>query len=89
MQSILANQNGVEVQDDVSMHIEVKKVTDNIVICNLVAGGFTSEILLKRGDYDMLVEKGFFHLNSLNKQLSKGTVATSEVYAQINPHLVG
>ena len=75
-------------QDESSMQIEVKKVTDNIVICNLHAAGMTSEFLLKRGDYDALVERGFFRLNSIYQQDS-GAVASTDVYTVNNPHLVG
>jgi hypothetical protein len=86
----MANQPDYTFQEDISsMQIEVKKVTDTIVVCNLIVGGTLSEILLKRGDYDSLVERGFFHLTSLLRQPMATVIASSDKYAANSPHLVG
>ena len=42
------------------LRIDVKQIHSSTVLCQLVTTGFSAEIMLKRHDYDKLVENRFF-----------------------------
>lgn len=67
--------------DERKIQIDVKKITETVVVCNLYTGIFTPEIILKRTDFDYLVAKGFFKKASDKQEKdSAGIYYTTEVF---------
>jgi hypothetical protein len=72
--------------DHSCVQVVVKSVTGNIVICSLVTEKGATEILMKRGDYDRLLEQGFF--NKENTDGEAGLISASEKYEVPNPYVI-
>lgn len=68
-------------RDEFQIQIDVKRITDNEVVCNLYTGIFTPEMVLKRKDFDYLVAKGFFkRASNKQEQDTAGIYYTTEVF---------